>query len=159
MKQGTLFLKVAICFIGLLVLAFCIFAIPSITKGITVEWPLMAPLREPMMFGLYLTAIPFFIGLSQAFRLLSFIDKGNAFSGHSIKALKIIKYCALTMTGLYLILMPAVFLIAEYDDAPGLVIVGLVFACSPTVVAVFAAILQKLLQNAIDLQVENELTV
>ncbi len=159
MKQGTWFLKGVLCFMGLLVLVFCIFAIPGITKGAALEFPVIAPLQEAIMFGLYLTAIPFFIALYQAFRLLGFIDTGRAFGESSVQALKTIKYCALAMTGLYLIGMPVIFLIAETDDAPGLIIIGFLLACSPTVVAVFAAVLQKLLQSGMELQSENELTI
>lgn len=144
---------------GLLVLAFCIFLLPMITEGAALEFPPIAPLREAILFGLYLTAIPFFIALYQAFRLLGYIDRNTAFSELSVQALKNIKYSALAMSVLYMIGMPVIFLIAETDDAPGLIIVGFLFACSPTVVAVFAAVLQKLVQNAIDIKSENDLTV
>ncbi|MEI9966387.1 MAG: DUF2975 domain-containing protein [Candidatus Moraniibacteriota bacterium] len=159
MKQGTWFLKGVIFFIGIVVLTLCIFALPKITSGAAIEWPAIAPLREAILFGLYLTAIPFYFALSQAFRLLTHIDKNTAFSEQSIQALRSIKYCALTMSGLYLIGMPVIFLIAEADDAPGLIIIGFLLACSPTVVAVFAAVLQKLLQSGMELKSENELTV
>jgi hypothetical protein len=159
MKQGTLFLKAVLCFMGLLVLAFCIFAIPEITEGAALEWPQIAPLREPIMFGLYISAIPFFIALVQAFKLLGYIDKNTAFSELSVKALRYIKYCALTMSGLYMLGMPVIFLIAEADDAPGLIIIGFVLACSPIVIAVFAAVLQKLLQHGIDIESENKMVI
>lgn len=159
MRRGTFFLKGVICFIGLMALAICIFALPKITEGAAIEWPPIAPLREAILFGLYLSALPFFTALYQAFRLLGYIDKNIAFSDLSVKALKYIKYCALTMSGLFMIGMPVIFLIAETDDAPGLIIIGFLLACSPTIVAVFAAVLQKLIQNAIDLKSENELTI
>ncbi len=160
MKKGsTLFLKGVLCIMGLAVLALCIFGLPSITQGIAAEFPPTAPLQEAMLFGLYLTAIPFFFALYQAFKLLNYIDKGIAFSELSVKALKWIKYSAITMTGLYLVGMPVVVLIAESDDAPGVVILGFLLACSPLIIAVFAAVLQKLVQSAIDIKSENELTV
>ena len=48
---------------------------------------------------------------------------------------------------------------AELDDAPGLGVIALAFVCMPLVIATFAAVLEKLLQNAIDIKSENDLTV
>ncbi len=160
MKKGsTLFLKGVLIFISLVVLALCIFALPTMTRGAAAEFPPIAPLREAILFGLYLTAIPFFTALYQAFELLNYIDKNIAFSTLSVKALKYIKYSALVMSGLYMLGMPVAVLVAEWDDAPGLVIFAFLAACSPIVIAVFAAVLEKLVQSAIDLKSENELTV
>jgi hypothetical protein len=47
----------------------------------------------------------------------------------------------------------------ESSDAPGVVIVGMMFVGGPVAVAIFASVLQKLLRNAIDMKNENELTV
>ena len=144
---------------GGLVVAFCIFAIPAISKGVGIEWPELAHLKYPILIGGYLTAIPFFIALYQAFTLLSSIDKDTAFSPVSVRALKYIKYCGIAMSILYVAGLSIVVQIAEADDAPGLVAFWMLFAAAPTVVAVFAAVLQKLLQSAIDFKSENELTV
>ena len=63
------------------------------------------------------------------------------------------------MCGIYLAGMPIAFQIAQADDAPGLIILAMLLAAAPVVIAVFAAILQKLTQHALDIQSENELTV
>jgi len=160
MKQvSTLFLKVTLFVMGGIALAFCIFAIPAISNGVGVEWSHLAYLKYPILIGGYLTAIPFFFALYQAFKLLSYIDKNSAFSIVSVKALKYIKYCGIAMTILYAAGMPMLFQIAEADDAPGLIILGMLLVAAPMVVAVFAAVLQKLVQNAIDIKSENDLTV
>ncbi len=160
MKQAsTLFLKATLFVMGGLVLAFCVFAIPAISNGVGVEWPALAHLKYPILIGGYLTAIPFFIALYQAFNLLSYIDKNTAFSAVSVQSLKYIKYCGITMTVLYLAGMPIVAQIAEADDAPGLILFGMLIAAAPTVIAVFAAILQKLAQSAIEIKSENDLVV
>ncbi|MBO1915489.1 DUF2975 domain-containing protein, partial [Microvirga sp. 3-52] len=92
------------------------------------------------------SVIPFFVALYQAFKLLSYIDKSQAFSDMSVVALKKIKYCALIISGLYAVILPFVFLVADLDDAPGLVIIGMVPVFASMVIAVFAAVLQRLLQ-------------
>jgi DUF2975 family protein len=160
MKQAsTFFLKATLCVMGCLALAFCIFAIPVISNGVGVEWPDLASLKYPILIGGYLTAIPFFIALYQAFRLLISIDTGAAFSLDAVQALRRIKYCGIAMGILYMAGMPLVFQIAEADDAPGLVVFGMLFTAAPIVIAVFAAILQKLTQHAIDIKSENDLMV
>jgi hypothetical protein len=116
-------------------------------------------LKYPILIGGYLTAIPFFFAIYLAFKLLTYIDKGTAFSEVSVKALRYIKYCGITMSILYAAGMPIVFQIADADDAPGLILFGMLFTAAPVVVAVFAAVLQKLVQNAIDIKSENDLTV
>lgn len=87
------------------------------------------------------------------------LDKNNAFSELSVRALKIIKYCAFTISILYTASLPFLYFIADEDDAPGLIVIGLVIIFASIVVAVFAAVLQKLLNNAIDIKSENDLTV
>ena len=112
-----------------------------------------------VLIDLYASAIPFYFALYQAFKLLSYIDKNKAFSELSVKALKKIKYCAITISILYVLGMPLFYLIAEKDDAPGVIVIGLVIIFASMVIAVFAAVLQKLLQEAIDIKSENDLTV
>src|SRR3989344_4128826 len=160
MKQAsTIFLKAALIIMGGVVAAFCIFAIPSISKGVGIEWPELAYLKYPILIGGYLTAIPFFFAIYQAFKLLNYIDKNMAFSASSVRVLMYIKYCGIAMSVLYAAGMPILFQIADADDAPGAVGFGMLLVVAPTVVAVFAAVLQKLLQSAIDIKSENDLTV
>jgi hypothetical protein len=158
LKQGsTIFLKIAIFIIGTPVLALCIFGLHYLANN-PVN-PDYAHILYPIVIGMYASVIPFFIALFQAFKLLSYIDKNQAFSELSVKALKNIKFCATTISGLYVVIMPFFFLVAELDDAPGLIIIGMIPIFASMVVAVFAAVLQKLLKNAIDIKSENDLTV
>ncbi|SFF04543.1 Protein of unknown function [Paenibacillus algorifonticola] len=55
--------------------------------------------------------------------------------------------------------MPLFYLLAEKDDAPGIIVIGMVMIFASMVIAVFAAVLQKLLKEAIDIKSENDLTV
>ena len=114
---------------------------------------------DPILLGMYVPAIPFFIALYQSLKLLGLIDKNKAFSEHAVEAIKKIKYCALVISGLYAAGMPYIFYVADKDDAPGVVAIGLVIIFASVVIAIFAALLQKLLQNVIDIKSENELTV
>lgn len=154
MKRGsTIFLKGAICLIGIAVLALCIFVLPRAIGSINVGG------YDPILLGMYITAIPFFLALHQALKLLGYIDKNRAFSNLSVKALKNIKYCAGVISALFIAGMPYIYYVAELDDAPGVILIGLVIIGASLVIAVFAAVLQKLLQNAVNIKSENDLTV
>jgi hypothetical protein len=158
-KGSTLILKGTVIALGLLVLALCIFALPSIWKGGSSEFPYASTSLLLIIIGMYVTTIPFYIALWQTLKLLNYIDKNTAFSDLSIKALKIIKRCAIIISAVYMGFVPFLFPIADADDAPGLILMGFAAACIPLVIAVFAAVLARLLQNAIDMKSENDLTV
>lgn len=55
--------------------------------------------------------------------------------------------------------LPYIYYVADKDDAPGVVAIALVIVGASLAVAVFAGVLQRLLQNAIDIKAENDLTV
>lgn len=158
MKRGsTIFLRAVIFVMGAAVLALCIFVLPH---GISSELAEGADFDYgPIMVGMYVAAIPFFIALYQSLKLLGLIDKNNAFSELAVNALKKIKYCALIISALYAVGMPYIFRVADRDDAPGVVAIAFIIIGASCVIAVFAGVLQKLLQNVIDIKKENELTV
>ncbi len=157
MKGDTLFLKITIFIIGLPILALYIFGLPWLANNPVS--PDYAHILYPILIGMYISTIPFYIALYKAFRLLGYIDKNIAFSELSIKALKNIKYCAITISTLYVVMMPFVYLLADKDDAPGLIIIGMAFILAPMIIAVFVAVLQKLLKAAIDIKSDNDLTI
>jgi hypothetical protein len=154
MKRGsTLFLKLVICLFGVAVLALCVVVLPqAIMSGEAGEY-------LPILLGMYVPAVPFFIGLYQGLTLLHSIDQNKVFSSASVKALKYIKYCAFAISAFYTAGMPYILYVADRDDAPGGVAIGFVFIFASLVVATAAAVFQKLLQNVLDIKSENELTV
>jgi hypothetical protein len=160
MKQGsTLFLKLAVILIGIPVLALCIFFVPELAKFAEQLYPDFVLIKYLVLLYLYATAIPFYYALYQAFKLLNYIDRNKAFSDLSVVTLNKIKYSAFAISILHAAGMPLVYLIAEADDAPGLIAIGLVIMFAAIVVAVFAALLQKLLKEAVDWKSEIDLTV
>jgi Protein of unknown function (DUF2975) len=154
MKRGsTIFLRVVVFIIAMIVLALCIFALPA---GITSD---RTGYYRPILLGMYITALPFFYALHQTLKLLHYVDTNEAFSELSVKAIKLIKYCAAGIGAAFAVAMPYIFIVADKDDAPGVIVLGLVIVLASVVIAVFAAVLQKLLQSAIDIKSENDLTV
>lgn len=157
MKRETLFLKSAVVLMGVPILVLSIFGLTWLIDN--PANPEYGHILYPILIGMYASTIPFFIALYQAFRILTYIDKKEAFSEFSVKALRRIKFCAMTISALYVLMLPFVFLLAELDDAPGLILFGSVPVFASMVIAVFAAVLQKLLKNAIEIKNDNELTI
>jgi len=148
-RYSTLYLRIAVVLIGLPVLAICIFWLPN-----AIDY-----LRVPVTIGAYLAALLFFAILFKAFRLLSYIDQNKAFSTLSVTVLKQIKQFAFSISLIYAALIPFLIPIADADDAPGLMGLPLIFIFASSVIGVFAAVLERLLQDAIAIKEENDLTV
>lgn len=55
--------------------------------------------------------------------------------------------------------MPYIYYAADRDDAPGVLAIALVIAFASLVIASAAGLFQRLLQNAVDIKSENDLTV
>ncbi|NOU80406.1 DUF2975 domain-containing protein [Paenibacillus sp. LMG 31459] len=159
-KPGsTTFLKAVIVLFGLAALALCVFVVPEIAGFAAELYPDMSYIQALVMIDLYGAALPFYIALYQAFKLLGYIDQNKAFSDTSVQVLKNIKNCAVAISGMFVIGMPLFYLMAERDDAPGIIVIGMIIILASMVIAVFAAVLQKLLNEAIELKSENDLTV
>ena len=95
----------------------------------------------------YLVSIPFFVALTQAYRL--FGDAGRkAISQHSVGALRIIKYCALAIV-VCIIAAEAylVIVMRAQDDIAGGVAMGLVVAACCAAIATAAALFERTVQS------------
>ena len=152
-KASTFFLRAVVIGMGLVVFGLCVTLLPF---GILTD---QTGIYRPILIGMYIPAIPFFIALYQTMRLLRYVDTDTAFSENSVSALKSIKQCGKFISVFYALGMPYIFYAAQQDDAPGVVLIGLVIIFASLSVAVFAAVLQRLLRNAIDIKRENDLTV
>lgn len=135
------------------ILGLCLFAVPYALMSDDIgnyRW---------ILAGLYLPAVPFFYVIFQTMKLLGYIDNNTAFSDASVAVLRKIKVCGSLIAAMFAAGMPYVYYVANEDDAPGVILIGLVIIGASLAVAVFAAVLQRLLQNAIEIKQENDLTV
>lgn len=156
----TMFLRGAVLFLVFITALLCVFVAPILSSGIVREYPSISYVQYPVLVALYLAALSFLVALFWGFKLLRYIDRHEAFSHLSVRALKWIKYSVAAVSGFFALLMPVVYYIADREDAPGLLLFsGIIFVLAPFIIAVFAALLQKLFQSAIDIKTENDLTV
>lgn len=106
--------------------------------------------RDPFLAYAYVASVAFFIGLYQAFKLVGYVGRNMVFSQASIKALKTIKYCALSMIG-FIIGAEAYMWIAirGTDDIAGGVAMGLLLMAISVIVVISAGTLEGRVRRAI----------
>ena len=158
MKKGsTLFLRLVICLIAIGVLAGMIW-FPQ-TEGRATNLDLISIYKDPFIIYIYIGSIPFFVGLYQAFKLLNFIDANKAFSQGAVNTLKNMKLASLSLIGFIALAVFYIRFFAHGDDPAGPTALGIIISFASIVIATAAAVFQKLLQNAVDIKSENDLTV
>lgn len=157
-KQGsTTFLKVIIFLIGIAVFALCIYWLP--------EMAIREPKAHPGDYSLYPILgfaygclIAFSVALYQAFKLLTYIERNNAFSELSLKSLKVIKKSALTT--IFFMVLGIVYLKVlskvTGDDPAGPISLSLICILATSIITAIVDVHQKLLKNLLDTKSENE---
>jgi hypothetical protein len=156
-RSSTLFLKLVICLIAIGV-AIGMFWFPQ-TEGRAAGLDLISIYADPFIIFIYIGSIPFFVGLYQAFKLLNLIDANKAFSQAAVTTLKNMKFASLSLIGFIGLALFYIRFFAQGDDPAGPTMLGIIVSFAVAVIATAAGVFQKLLQNAVDLKSENDLTV
>ena len=160
MKRGSiLFLRAVILLVGVGVLAGLLWE-PQVEGRNANADQVTIYFRDPFLAYAYVGSLPFFFGLHQAFKLLGYVGEGQAqtFSPEAIKALRHIKYCALAIVG-FIAGGEAYIVLGVNDDHAGAVTMGIATSFVCVVTATAAAVLERVLQSAVDLKSEHDLTV
>lgn len=159
-KSSILFLQGVIILIG--IASFVLMLWEPHLEGRNVNATLFEIyFNDPFLAYAYAASIGFFVALYQAFKLLGYADKNKMFSQPAVKALRNIKYCALILVSFVIGAEGYLFLVVRKveEDIAGGVMMGLVMIFVSVVVATAAAVFEKLLQSAVDMKSENELTI
>src|SRR3989344_2139944 len=158
-RSSTVVLQIVTVLIGVGALAFMLWE-PTI-EGRNVGATLyQIYFNDPFLAYAYLASIPFFIALYQVFKLLGHIGRDEVYSLKSVRALRTIKYCAMTLVA-FVVLAEAYLFIFQRgkDDIAGGVFVGLLLIAIFGVSAIAAGVFERTLQKAVDIKSENDLTV
>lgn len=147
-RAPIIFLQIVIVLIALVTLAAMI-RFP-LTEGRAANLDLFSIYADPLIVYGYLASIPFFLALYQAFTLLGYIGRNKVFSLSSVRALRIIKYCAISQS--LLIILAAVYIWlyhAPDDDPAGFMALAIVATFMAIVVATAVAVLERLCQTVV----------
>ena len=156
-RSSTAFLQVVIVLISIGALALMLWE-PHI-EGRNVHATLFEIyFKDPFLAYAYIASIPFFMALYQAFKVLEYVKQNKTFSQATVKALRTIKYCATAIIGF--VAVSIIFIIfADKDDRPAGVFMRILITFGSIVIATSAAVFERILQNAVDIKSENDLTV
>ena len=148
-RSSTIFLQVVIVLIGVGVLALLLWE-PHV-EGRNAHATLFEMYFDPFIAYAYIGSIPLFVALYQAFKLLGYIRRNEIFSQRSVRALRTIKYCALAIIGFVAVSM--LFMIhGDRDDRPAGVFMRTLITFPSIVVAIAAAMFERILQNAVGIK-------
>ncbi len=157
-RISTIFLQAVIVLIAIVALIILI-RFP-LSEGRATNLDLFSIYADPFILYGYAASVAFFIALYKAFRLLGYIGRNQVFSSSAVAALKSIKYCAIVLS--ILIVAAGLFILLSHhkdDDPAGFLAICIVTTFAAIVVATASAIVQKILQRAIDMKSENDLTI
>jgi Protein of unknown function (DUF2975) len=143
------FLRIVIFLVGVGALAFLLWE-PRVEGRNAHATLFEIYFKDPFLAYAYIASIPFFVALYQAFKVLGYAGQNKVFSQASIKALRIIKFCALAIIGFVVAGESIFILFNNSDDRAGGVFMGILIAFGSIVVAAAAAMFEAILQDAVD---------
>ena len=156
-RSSTIFLQVVIVLIAIGALAVMLWE-PHIEGRNAHATLFEIYFKDPFLAYAYIASIPFFVALYQAFKVLGYAGQNKVFSQAAVKALRTIKYCAIAIIGF--VAIGEIFIVfGNTDDRPGGVFMGILITFGSIVIATAAAMFERILQSAVDIKSENDLTV
>lgn len=160
MKRGsTIFLQIVILLIGASVLVFLILE-PQFEGRNVNATQFQIYFRDPFLAYIYLASIPFFAGIYQAFKMLGYARRDEVFSPPAVRSLRTIKFCAIAVAIFIIGAEVYIFIFVRgTDDVAGGVMMGAFIIFVSAVIATAAGVFERILQNAVELKTENDLTV
>ncbi|MBX3359482.1 MAG: DUF2975 domain-containing protein [Phycisphaeraceae bacterium] len=156
-RSSTAFLQGVIVLIGIGSLAFMLWE-PHLEGRNVRATVFEIYFKDPFLAYVYLASVPYYVALYSGFKLLGYAGRNQAFSQASVRSLRTIKFCAISIIGF--IAVSVLFMrLDDPDDRPVEVMLRIILTFACIVVATAAATFQRILQNAVDMKSENDLTV
>jgi hypothetical protein len=159
MKRISIIFLQAVVVLIIIVALFIMIRLP-LTEGRARDLDLFSIYFDPFILYGYASSIAFFVAMYKAFKLLGYVRQNKLFSLKSVRTLRSIKYCAITLS--ILIAMAGLYVRIFHDkedDPAGFLAICIIIIFISVVVATAVAVLEKILQNAIDMKTENDLTI
>ena len=156
-RSSTIFLQVVIVLIGIGTLALILWE-PHIEGRNAHATLFEIYFKDPFLAYAYIASISFFVALYQAFKVLGYAGQNKVFSQAAVNALRTIKLCAIAIIG-FVAVGEIFIMMGDSDDRAGGVFMGVLITFGSIVIATAAATFERILQNAVDMKSENDLTV
>ena len=149
LNLNILALKIFLILAALPILYLDIFIFPSLLElSVYSEYPLIGYVVV-LIISVYFLTLPYFISLYKAFKLLILIERNEFFSSKSLSHLKLIMISAYSAALILLVDMPILYMIVDYDDSPGLLLMGLIVLAITLFIAVFTSVLRNAVRTKV----------
>ncbi len=152
----TIFLQMVIVLIGIGTLALLLWE-PHLEGRNAHATLFEIYFQDPFLAYVYIASTSFFAALYQAFKLLGYAGQNKVFSPAAVKALRTIRFCAIALVG-FVAGAEFFILLSSSDDRAGGVFMGILVAFGSIVMAATATTLERILQQAMNIKSENDLT-
>jgi hypothetical protein len=154
MKRGSIaFLQIIIMLIGIGALALMLWE-PHL-EGRNVNATLFQIyFNDPFLAYVYIGSIAFFVSLYQVIKLLGYIKQNQTYSLDSAKALRTIKYCAITLITFIVGAEAYIMIVMRKieEDIAGGVAMGIFMILISTVILVTTVMFEKRLHRILDIR-------
>src|ERR1044072_941737 len=146
-RSSTIFLQVAVILLGVCVFVFLLWEPQREGRNVNAT-QFEIYFKDPFLAYIYLAFVPFFVALYQAFKILGYAGRNEIFSQRSVRALRIIKYCAIT-TAIFILGAEAYLFIfmSGKDDIAGGVMMGAFIIFVSAIIATAATVFERKLQK------------
>lgn len=157
-RSSTIFLQIVIVLIGIGTFALLLWE-PQIEGRNAHSTLFEVYFNDPFLAFVYTGSIAFFAALYQAFKVLRYAGQNKVFSPKTVESLRTIKYCAIVIIGFVVVEEIFIMLSHGSDDPAGGVFMGILITFGSIVIATATEMFERILQNAVDIKSENDLTV
>jgi hypothetical protein len=159
-RSSTIFLQIVIVLFGVGTLVFMLWE-PHLEGRNANATTFEIYFNDPFLAYVYLASISFFVALYQAFKVLGDVRQDRTFSQGTVRALRTIRICAMILAVSIVGALAFILIVSRRveEDIAGGVAMCLFMLFSTVVVGTAANVAERLLQNAVDLKSENDLTV
>src|SRR5262245_16845066 len=144
-RSSTMFLQFVLVLIGIGILTFLL--VEPHLEGANAHRKFFEVYFDPFVAYVYASSIPFFTALYQAIKLLGYARGNKVFTPETVRALRIIKYCAF---GTVILIMAAgayIRLTAHGNDDPaGFLMLCMIAMFASVVVGSAALVFERILQ-------------
>jgi hypothetical protein len=139
----TIILQIIIVLIGIAALAFMLWE-PHLEGRNINATNFEIYFKDPFLAYAYIASIGFFAALYQAFKALGYVKQGKAISSETLKALRIVKFCAKVLIVSVAAAVCYLFIVVRgQDDIAGGVAMGLLLIFVFGLMAVASTMLER----------------
>jgi hypothetical protein len=150
MKRSSIILQAVIVFIGIAAIVFMLWE-PHLEGRNAHSTLFEIYFNDAFLAYVYIGSIPFFVAIYQAFKVLGYSRQNKLYSQAAIKALRTIKYCAISIIG-FVAVGEIIIMLSNSDDPAGGVFMGILITFVSVVMASAAVMFERKLQNAIKIR-------